>query len=162
LDRTGFRKIVVDFLLSLLLRSGQSDSISTTFSACETQPASPRSHDQRGPRRHPPTPRTWSRIDSPHCTRARSTSPPVVMLRAPGVSQVHRPVSKLFANPTKKDPAGFREFRGEVIGCKDHPCFGMTYVVRWEDGDEEQLVYEELMPILLPEDERASGRVGRT
>jgi len=162
LDRTGFRKIVVDFLLSLLLRSGQSDS---------TQPRSqPAKRNQRrrvattsvglaATLRHPApgrgsTPRT--------ATRARSTSPPVVMLRAPGVSQVHRPVSKLFANPTKKDPAGFREFRGEVIGCKDHPCFGMTYVVRWEDGDEEQLVYEELMPILLPEDERASGRVGRT
>jgi hypothetical protein len=75
-----------------------------------------------------------------------SSSPPPVMLRNPGVSLVGRRVSKLFK---VEDVVGYRVFNGTVRGCRNNDAFGPVYVVRYdEDGDEEELFYEELMLIL--------------
>lgn len=34
------------------------------------------------------------------------------------------------------------------MGCRKHPAFGLMYVVRYVDGDEEELIHEELMPVI--------------
>ena len=52
---------------------------------------------------------------------------------------------------------GFRHFRGEVTTTAASDAFGTLYVVRYEDGDEEELSYEELLPALVVDaDERWS------
>lgn len=52
-----------------------------------------------------------------------------------------------------EDDVGYRFFEGVVMGCRKHPAFGLVYVVRYDDGDEEELFYEELMPVLAEDRE---------
>lgn len=78
-----------------------------------------------------------------------TSTPSVVMLRHPGVSLLGRRIHKLFSTPS----GSFRVYAGKVVGCVLHETFGHVYVARYDDGDEEELFYEELMPILAREEE---------
>ena len=64
----------------------------------------------------------------------------------PGASLVGRPVRKLFEDP--EVPEEFRRYHGAVTGVRPHDTFQQVYVVRYDDGEEEELTFEELMPVL--------------
>lgn len=64
----------------------------------------------------------------------------------PGTSLVGRAVRKLFEDP--EVPEGFRRYRGAVTGVRPHDTFQQVYVVRYDDEEEEELTFEELMPVL--------------
>ena len=57
-----------------------------------------------------------------------------------------RPVRKLFEDP--EVPEEFRRYHGAVTGVRPHDTFQQVYVVRYDDGEEEELTFEELMPVL--------------
>ena len=107
---------------------------------------------------------------SPLVTPASSATTPVhpvktstlvspVMLRNPGVSLVGRSVSKAFVD--SESATGYAYCTGKVLGCREQDAFGLVYVVEFPDGDQDEMIYEELMLVLV-EDELQTGRVGAT
>ena len=76
-----------------------------------------------------------------------------VLVRNPGVRLCGRKVSKLFAVTTKTGLT-YKKFQGVVHGSRPDATWGTVYSVKYADGDEQQLLYEELIPFL---DEPAGG-----
>ena len=59
---------------------------------------------------------------------------------------------KLYADPSQPD--GYKLFGGTVIGSRVDKTWGTVYGVRYEDGEEQEVIYEELIPILDEPDEK--------
>ena len=74
------------------------------------------------------------------------------LVRNPGVRLIGRRVRKLYADPSQPD--GYKLFGGTVIGSRVDKTWGTVYGVRYEDGEEQEVIYEELIPILDEPDEK--------
>lgn len=72
---------------------------------------------------------------------------------------VGRSVSKAFVD--SESATGYAYCTGKVLGCREQDAFGLVYVVEFPDGDQDEMIYEELMLVLV-EDELQTGRVGAT
>ena len=75
------------------------------------------------------------------------------LVRNPGVRLGGRRVRKLFAvrEEDPSQPQGykrfFKQFTGSVLGARPDATWGTVYGVRYEDGEEQEVIYEELLPI---------------
>ena len=82
------------------------------------------------------------------------------LVRNPGVRLGGRRVRKLFAVRERdlSQPQGykrfFKQFTGSVLGARPDATWGTVYGVRYEDGEEQEVIYEELIPILDEPDEK--------
>jgi len=74
------------------------------------------------------------------------------LVRNPGVRLSGRRVRKLYADPSQPD--GYKLFGGTVLGSRVDKTWGTVYGVRYEDGEEQEVIYEELIPILDEPDEK--------
>ena len=67
-------------------------------------------------------------------------------VRNPGVRLVGRRVRKLYATPS--EPEGWKLYTGTVLGSRVDKTWGTVYGVRYEDGDEQEVIYEEIISML--------------
>ena len=74
------------------------------------------------------------------------------LVRNPGVRLSGRRVRKLYADPSQPD--GYKLFGGTVLGSRVDKTWGTVYGVRYEDGEEQEVIYEELIPILDEPEEK--------
>jgi len=69
------------------------------------------------------------------------------LVRHPGVRLCGRKVSKLFA-VASEGGITYQKFNGVVQGSRPEATWGTVYSVRYDDGEEQEVTYEEIIPIL--------------
>ena len=76
-------------------------------------------------------------------------------VRNSGVRLIGRSVRKLYATPS--EPEGYKLYTGTVFGSRVDNTWGTVYGVRYEDGEEQEVIYEEVIPMLDEPDVKQSA-----